>query len=162
VRLLRQANDAEVADVRKIGDDEYEVAPHRLDTSGGPPAPAALVVVTDAMVPEAPADAAVEAGPSGGGNGQRPGIRFRRGSRGGVRAGQVPLIGVVPESPAPEPASTETPEDGAKPARGRGRGRGKRGSGSVPVATEGGEPVEAPAAATPKRRPRPRAKKKPE
>jgi hypothetical protein len=160
VRLLRQANDAEVADVRKIGDDEYEVAPHRLDTSGGPPAPATLAVVTDATAPEAPADAAVEAGASGGGNGQRPGIRFRRGSRGGVRAAQVPLIGVVPESPAPEPVATAAPEDGAKPARGR--GRGKRGSGPAPVpaATEGGEPVEA--AAVPKRRPRPRTKKKPE
>ena len=30
-RLLRQANDAEVADVRKIGDDEYEVSPHRMN-----------------------------------------------------------------------------------------------------------------------------------
>ena len=28
-RLLRQANDAEVADVRKVGDDDYEITPHR-------------------------------------------------------------------------------------------------------------------------------------
>jgi hypothetical protein len=169
VRLLRQANDAEVADVRKIGDDEYEVAPHRLDTSGGPQSPAALVVVSDAALSEPAAEAPVEAGASGGGNGQRPGIRFRRGSRGGVRAGQVPLIGVVPESPAPEAVPADAAEDGAKPARARGRGRGrgrasKGGSGAATI--EAGEAAaaatDAPADAAPKRRPRPRAKKKPE
>ena len=51
-RFLRQANDAEVADVRKVGDDEYEISPHR---SGGiqtpPPAsapPAARPAITRA------------------------------------------------------------------------------------------------------------------
>ena len=33
-RLLRQANDAEIADVRKVGEDDYEVSSHR--TSGVP------------------------------------------------------------------------------------------------------------------------------
>ena len=29
-RLLRQANDAEIADVRKVGDDDYEISPRRM------------------------------------------------------------------------------------------------------------------------------------
>ena len=44
-RLLRQANDAEVADVRKVGDDEYEMSPHRSAltpaAAPAPPSPAA-------------------------------------------------------------------------------------------------------------------------
>ena len=38
-RLLRQANDAEVADVRKVGDDDYEIALQRQPTRAAlPPA----------------------------------------------------------------------------------------------------------------------------
>ena len=41
-RLLRQANDAEVADVRKVGDDDYEISAQRQAARlASPPAPAA-------------------------------------------------------------------------------------------------------------------------
>ena len=39
-RLLRQANDAQIADVRKLGDDENEVSPHRTSATAAPPATA--------------------------------------------------------------------------------------------------------------------------
>jgi uncharacterized protein (TIGR00288 family) len=163
LQLLRQANDAEVADVRKVGDNEYEVAPHRLDTT--PPAvqpaePAAPPPVEAAS--EAPAEAAAA-------NGQRAGLRFRRGSRGGMRVAEIPLIGVVQEEPA---AIEPVPETPAKPARPRGRGRkrpatAERGSTEpAPPEPAGDAPADAPAenpAAPRRRRPsRPRARKKPE
>jgi hypothetical protein len=161
LRLLRQANDAEVADVRKVGEDEYEVAPHRHDAPTA--APAAAAPPTSDTVAEPPA----EVGASGGGNGQRPGIRFRRGSRGAVRAPQVPLIGVVPESPVVEAVSVDPVEDGAKPARAKGRGRGGKRPAAAPkeaaqepVAESG--PATPPEGTAPRRRSRPPAKKKAE
>src|SRR5262249_35981786 len=76
-RLLRQANDAEVADVRKVGDDEYEVSPHRI---GGTPPPAPREPTAPAAAGLEPA--AAEAGEAASReNGQRYGVRFRRGSR---------------------------------------------------------------------------------
>ena len=65
-RLLRQANDAEIADVRKVGEDDYEVSSHR--TSGVPaiaaPAPSAgaLAAANTEELPVAgtAADAGVE------------------------------------------------------------------------------------------------------
>ena len=93
-RLLRQANDAEVADVRKVGDDDYEIA-----AQGSPsrpaPAPAPTQPGEDLIPPPVLADAA-ETGPGPvRENGQRLGLRFRRGSRGTTRASEIPLIGVV-------------------------------------------------------------------
>ena len=41
-RLLRQANDAEVADVRKVGDDDYEISAQRGHSRPSVPAPPAL------------------------------------------------------------------------------------------------------------------------
>ena len=163
VRLLRQANDAEIADVRKVGDNEYEVAPHRHDAAAAAAASAPAAPSTA----DTAAEPAAEVGATGGGNGQRPGIRFRRGSRGAVRAPQVPLIGVVSESPAVEAAAIEVTEDGVTPPRPKGRGRGRKRPAGAPKEA-GQEPaVESPSdappeAAAPRRRSRPRAKKKAE
>ncbi len=164
VQLLRQANDAEVADVRKLSDTEYEITPHRLDTT--PPAVPAAEPAEPAPH-EAPSEAAPEAAAA---NGQRPGLRFRRGSRGGMRVAEIPLIGVVQEEAvAPEPV----PEAPAKPARSRGRGRKRPTAAAEPDASSQAPPepaAEAPTEAPPqspspprRRRPsRPRARKKPE
>ncbi len=175
IRFLRQANDAEVADVRKVGDDEYEVSLHR----GGmmppaAPAPAAVPALTLLPASEpAPAAGGVVAEPAGTTreNGQRFGVRFRRGSRAPLRAGDVPLIGVVEVdipatvAPAAEPATAEPADDTAtkKAAKPRRRAPRKRAAastaGSAAPAATSAPPDEAP---PPPKRPRPRARKKAE
>ncbi len=181
-RLLRQANDAEIADVRKVGDDDYEISGRRV---GGiapsmPAAPAASP--TDAepsaaeprepeAVGEAPAAAAAKE------NGQRFGVRFRRGSRGGMRTAEFPLIGVVqidePAEAQPAGADVEivpkaTEESGAKPARPRRAPRKKKAAAATsakaakPAKSEApAEPAEA-TAEPPVKRPRARVRKKAE
>ena len=167
-RLLRQANDAEVADVRKVGDDDYEVALQRL-----PSRP----MQTPATPREEPAEAvaggepATEPGPKAPReNGQRLGVRFRRGSRGPARGSEIPLIGVVrieqPVEPA-EPAAAPV-EAGSEvaPAEKRAhapRPRRKRVT-APPAAAKGadGEEGVAPAPAPPPKRPRARPRKKAE
>jgi uncharacterized protein (TIGR00288 family) len=113
-RLLRQANDAEIADVRKVGENDYEISDRR--GAGMAPVPPSVPAA-----PAAPAAAAVEPGESAEPaepvaevssgareNGQRFGVRFRRGSRGGLRAGEIPLIGVVQmDSPPAEAVPVE-------------------------------------------------------
>ncbi len=105
-RLLRQANDAEIADVRKVGDDDYEISDRR-GAGMAPPSPA-LPAVSPASGPAVepadgaePAEPAAEVPAGARENGQRFGVRFRRGSRGGLRAGEIPLIGVVQMDVAP-------------------------------------------------------------
>jgi hypothetical protein len=152
-RLLRQANDAEVADVRKVSEDEYEISPHR--TSGPMPVqPAAPVAASAPPISAEPAPAEEEAIEAAAGreNGQRFGVRFRRGSRAPVRAGEIPLIGVVEvdipttiaEPVGAEPAAAEEPAPAAKPARPR-RAPRKRATATVASAepAEGGEGAEA-------------------
>jgi len=188
-RLLRQANDAVVADVRKVGDDEYEIALHRrgggAQKSAAPAAaaPAAPAVdgaapVTEAAAPAASAGPATDAG-------QRQGLRFRRGSRGPMRAGDVPLVGVVrvdaPAEPvmgveapkgAPGSAAASAEESAAAPApKGRGRRAPKADPAAAPVtrqaktprarAAKAAAPADAggPAAKPPKKRSSPRAAK---
>jgi uncharacterized protein (TIGR00288 family) len=172
-RLLRQANDAEIADVRKVGEDEYEVSPHR--TSGvpaiaAPAAPAGALAAghTDELpVAGAAADAGLEPGRSD--NGQRLGIRFRRGSRAPLRGGEIPLIGVVqmdaPAEPIGAVATLEEPAVEAAPARRKpARPRAPRKKAAAAAATapapKGGDEEE-PAAPRAKRT-RARAKKKAE
>ncbi len=125
-RLLRQAHDAEVADVHKIGDDEYEVAPHAFQ--GGfrvepgaraePVAAAAGDGATPAPAPVAPAEPV----------GTRAMLRFRRGSAGpGAKSpAAIQMVGVVKAaSPEPAPVQPGAPAEEA-PAR---KARGGRGSG---------------------------------
>ena len=88
-RLLRQANDAEIADVRKVGEDEYEISPHRSAALAAASAPAARPRESRPRSRRrgapAPAEPAAAAGGAGRENGRRFGVRFRRGSRGSLR-----------------------------------------------------------------------------
>ena len=166
-RLLRQANDAEVADVRKIGDDEYEVSPHRMGSSPPPSAPTRESAAPAAAGVEPPGaevgDAAARE------NGQRLGVRFRRGSRAPLRTGEIPLIGVV-QIEAPEPAAAtavaDPEEEAAAPASKK--PRRARAPRKKPAATPASDAAPAApgegaeAAPTRPRRPRARTKKKAE
>ena len=78
-KLLRQANDAEIADVRSLGNDRYEVSPHKSDLAlHRRPAvePVASADGVAAEVPEAPAR------------------RFRGGARAPARPGELQMVGV--------------------------------------------------------------------
>jgi uncharacterized protein (TIGR00288 family) len=167
-RLLRQANDAEVADVRKVGDDDYEISAQRLPSRPQSQLGMPREETVPAPTPEEGAEIASvpEMAPSGPReNGQRFGVRFRRGSRAPLRPGEIPLIGVVqvePPTPAPEPPPVETAsEPAAEEKRPRTRRAPRKRAGSAPAAAaimdkpEGTEPQ-------PPKRPRPRSRKKAE
>jgi uncharacterized protein (TIGR00288 family) len=172
-RLLRQANDAEVADVRQVGENEHEVSPHPR-APALPPRPAPVLTAEAPLPPvEEPAAAAPESStePPGGGreNGQRLGVRFRRGSRAPLRTGEIPLIGVVRvdstppvEAPSAVEEASEEPA-AAKPPRPR-RAPRKRAAAAA-AATPALEPATSSGASeTPRARPKrpPRARKKAE
>ncbi|MBA2291515.1 MAG: NYN domain-containing protein [Gemmatimonadales bacterium] len=92
-RFLRQANDAEIADVRVISDDQFELSPHKTDL---------------AMQMRTPAVAAEGAGESGGtttSSTPRPAaLRYRSGARTGAKRSEVSMVGVINLDP-PEPAA---------------------------------------------------------
>jgi uncharacterized protein (TIGR00288 family) len=175
-RLLRQANDAEVADVRKLGEDEYEIAPHRTAALIGtaaakpaspPPPPTGGEAEAADTAPSVAASAPEAAGRE---NGVRLGLRFRRGSRGALRPGEIPLIGVVQmeqppaAEPAPEPALVaalvdEPAPETKKPARARRAPRKK--AAAAPAAKAAAE-AEPPAEPARPKRPRARPRKKAE
>src|SRR6185369_14782108 len=99
-RLLRQANDAEIADVRKLGEDSYEVTPHRSHGSV-----AALAVQTQPAGEPAEENGNQAAGAGAPPAGRSAALRFRRGSRSMVRPPELPLVGVVHvDEPPPEKA----------------------------------------------------------
>ena len=170
-RLLRQANDAEVADVRTVGEDEYEISPHRT----GAAAPAKSQSLP-AATPTSPAGSESAASPATRAapvraepapeNGKRFGVRFRRGSRSTLRAGDVPLIGVVEvDTPAPSPQaeaepmeSAASPADTKKPARPR-RAPRKKAAAKTAVAEAPAPPDVEP---SPPKRPGARPRKKAE
>jgi uncharacterized protein (TIGR00288 family) len=159
-RLLRQANDAEVADVRKVGDDDYEISAQRAPTR---PAPPPAPGPEEAPTAQSPTDVAPDA--AGRENGQRAGVRFRRGSRGLTRAGEIPLIGVVRIEPPIEPVesvpgepSAEVAEQPERPRRPRRPARKRAAPMPEAAGTEGEPSAEAP----PPRRARTRSRKKPE
>jgi uncharacterized protein (TIGR00288 family) len=161
-RLLRQANDAEVAEVRKVGDDDYEISAQRTATRPSlPPVPQ-----PEAATPVPPAENVADLGGSAANreNGQRLGVRFRRGSRGVVRPGEIPLIGMVRIDPATEPVAetvpAETSPEPVEPAKRPRPRRPPRKRAATEAAGEG--QVESAAEATPAKRSRPRARKKPE
>ena len=166
-RLLRQANDAEVADVRKVGDDDYEIALQRQPSRPMPP-PALREEPPEAVAGGEPVSEPVSAGNRE--NGQRLGLRFRRGSRGPTRAGEIPLIGLVSmESPVepievagsaahlPIEAEEKPPkEKAARPARPR-----RKRAAATPAQSKTTADADT-AAAPPPKRPRARPRKKPE
>jgi uncharacterized protein (TIGR00288 family) len=102
-RLLRQAHDAEVADVRRVGEDEYEVMGRGIES-----APVPVLAPARAEAAPAAADPGSAATPRGG-------VRSRRGSRLGSGPPAIPMVGIVRlEDETPAPA-----EEPAKPKRGR-------------------------------------------
>jgi hypothetical protein len=180
-RLLRQANDAEIADVRKVGEDDYEITARRVGVlaplAPPPAAPAVPPAEAEPAVATPPAgEAEPVAEPSGTSreNSLRFGVRFRRGSRGGLRTAEYPLVGVVqmdePAAVAAAPASaaeTAGQEDApAKPSRPRRAPRKKAGTtrakADKPVKTEATVPGGDAAAPAPAKRPRARTRKKAE
>jgi len=177
VRLLRQANDAEVADVRKVGEDEYEISPHRTaalvsSSAPAPSRPEPPPVTAEATEPS-PAVPAGEPAGAARENGARFGVRFRRGSRGGLRPGEIPLIGVVQvdagtveEAPSPSAAEPKgaAPEGTGpkKPARTRRAPRKKKAAAAAAAAAPAGAGAGADEAPAPAKRTRSRAKKKAE
>jgi hypothetical protein len=108
----------------------------------------------------------------------RFGVRFRRGSRGGLRTAEYPLVGVVQiDEPAQAAAAASlgvaaetvaAEEPGAKPARSRRAPRKKTGTtrakAEKPAKADAAPspPEEAPAATGPAKRPRSRTRKKAE
>jgi uncharacterized protein (TIGR00288 family) len=170
-RLLRQANDAEVADVRKVGDDDYEISAQRLPsrpmTQLAPPREEAAGSTTEDVVVE-PAAAPEPAPAMNRENGQRLGVRFRRGSRAPLRPGEIPLIGVVqvepPALPEVAPAEAAAPAPPEEEKRPRARRPPRKRAAATPAAAPAPEVTDAPDAgvARPPKRPRPRSRKKAE
>jgi uncharacterized protein (TIGR00288 family) len=139
-RFLRQANDAEIADVRKLGDDSFEVSPHKTDLSllravAARPAEVAHAAGNGATPDTAPAAEPAPRGPAA--------LRFRRGSRAPIRPLELPLVGVV-RVDDDVPVLAPVVEPAAKPAK-------------APRARAAKESKEA--APAKKRTPRPRVKK---
>jgi uncharacterized protein (TIGR00288 family) len=180
-RLLRQANDAEIADVKKTGEDEYEVSLSRVERArmsvngSGHSAPAPVSATAQASVTadranerHAPPESAPEAA------GSQATLRFRRGSRSPIRNVAIPLVGMVtfddvkhpPAAPVVVPVEAVAPK--AKPSR-PSRARGKKAAtpaaaAAEPVLAAVSAPVGQPAVAAARgrpRRPRGRGKGKP-
>jgi hypothetical protein len=101
-------------------------------------------------------------------NGQRLGLRFRRGSRGPMRPGEIPLIGVVEvEAPILEPvgvavaeAEPEAAEPSPVPKKRAPRARAPRKKSSVSAAQSepAGDTESETAPKRPRSRPRPKKK----
>jgi uncharacterized protein (TIGR00288 family) len=140
VRLLRQVNDAEVADVRMIDDEHFEVSPHKTD-------------LALSLRPLPGMGVAGETGPA------RPAttLRYRSGSQPTRRGGEVPMVGIVkrggdqavaPSVDASDEASVavDTPADEQAPAGGtdvkapkkRTRRKGTAKKASTSTTTSGG------------------------
>ena len=150
-RFLRQAHDAEVADVKKLGEDDFEISTRpgfRVERPVGAPAAAETSTSAPGVGPSPRAEAAAQ------GNGKRAGLRFRRGARGGITRQEIPMVGVVSvEEPAPAPAEKTKPS-GRRPARGK--GRPPKALAETPTAATPAAPAEATAVRKPRR---PRARK---
>jgi hypothetical protein len=93
-RLLRQANDAEVADVRKIGEDEFEVSLHptedpRARAGAGFAMRQPVAAPSNGTEPDTAA-APIESAPV-----IRYGVRSRPGTRPAIRPSGLQLVGAV-------------------------------------------------------------------
>lgn len=108
-RLLRQVHDAEVADVRKLGEDEFEIAGRGME-----PAVSAAIASGRAVEQGSPAGTAPSA-PTGEAAAVRGGIRFRRGSKLPTGRPDIAMVGVV--NLDEEPAAELKPVKAAKAPR---------------------------------------------
>jgi len=122
-KLLRQANDAEVADVKKLGEDNYVISPNPTQTkrlaaqrreaaAAAPARPAAESAPGSAPAVAAPPP--VASGPAA--------LRFRRGSRAPNRLTELSMVGVVkmddeaPAKPATKAVKAASAPKAAKAA----------------------------------------------
>jgi len=167
-RLLRQANDAEMADVRKVGDNDYEIALQRTSSRPLLPPPPREEPQETTAGGEPAASEPISTGTRE--NGQRLGLRFRRGSRSPMRAADIPLVGVVSIEPPPEPEQSSMPaevepvETGgeALPKEKRPRARPRRKRTTAAPAKSTADKGEEGAVPPPPKRPRARPRKKAE
>jgi hypothetical protein len=160
-RLLRQANDAEIADVRKLDDGTFEVSPHKSDLALS----RAYVPAADRPEAVTPTNGAAADAPQATGelSARLPALRFRRGSRAPLRTSDIPMIGMVrveedaeiPSAPALPDAAAPSPK---KPSRRKGVPRKPKAEVPAAVLEPVAEVLSVPAAA-PKRRRRGRGTK---
>ena len=156
-RLLRQANDAEIADVRRVSEDGFEVSLSRVERArlgvengNGRAHAQAPVATAGAGRPSESADEPVAAG--------RPAqLRFRRGSRGPLRPQEIPLIGMVDIGPPRAPVVETVIEPVAAVKKGRVKAPGAAKAAPKPSKVlVGVASVAGSVAAAPKRAPRSR------
>ena len=147
-RFLRQAHDAEAAEVRKVGDGAFDIAP--FGSVGGPPARLERPPQQPSRIVEsAPVAVSPAAEPAPAARAQA--LRFRRGSKTGLRPADVPLVGVV---------AMEVEEAAAAPApKGRKRGGRPAKSTAAPTGATAAAASDAPVAPAPGRRRGGRGKK---
>lgn len=177
-KLLRQAHDAEVAEVKKLGEDNYEISPNptqvkrmhaqkREAAAAAPPRAASEAPASGdgAAAPPVPAPAATSSAA----------LRFRRGSRAPSRLSELSLVGVVKmdedkadktgkADKADKAGKTDMVEKGkgAKPAKKKAAKSVRKVAGKSDKAdkTEGAAAEKAPKAAKKARAPRKKATKK--
>ncbi len=97
-KFLRQANDAEIADVRMIADNQYEISQHKADLAMQMRPPVEAAATADGVA------APVVRQPAA--------LRFRGGSRSSTRPSEVAMVGVVDfgeSKPVVTPAQTPPP-----------------------------------------------------
>jgi hypothetical protein len=106
-KLLRQANDAEIADVRMIGENQFEISQHKSDLALQMRAPVDSGAAGSASATTAPVVRAPAA------------LRFRGGSRSATRLPAMQMVGVVDmNGDAIAPAATPVaPTESAVAAR---------------------------------------------
>ncbi len=113
-RFLRQAHDAEIADVRKVTEHEYEIT-RRVGPVLGEFVPAAPPARVE------PQENGEAGAPAAAGAPRNAALRFRRGSRALSRPPEIPMVGMVqfgsPEPPPPEPAPEKPKRRTGSPRR---------------------------------------------
>ncbi len=157
-RLLRQANDAEVADVRQLDDGHYEVAPHKADLamrmsarrpveSAVAPTPTVSTAISATSAPASSPTTPIV----------RPGaVRFRGGTRNSSPSSRQmapPMVGVIELQPVAPPvaevtatvttppqANRSSPEASPRKSAARAGGKAKAVS-SKPTATDTAAPT---------------------
>ncbi|MHB1328565.1 MAG: NYN domain-containing protein [Gemmatimonadales bacterium] len=160
-RFLRQANDAEYAEVKKLGDDGFEVSLTRSSRARLGPAvigSAAAPAPDPSATGDSPAReerSATDAPPAEVNGARTAMLRFRRGSRGPIRPPAIPTVGMVEVEVAPvvaapvaavEPvAEAAAPAEPKKPAAKRG-GRGRTAKTAKPAPAVKAERAAKPAA----------------
>jgi uncharacterized protein (TIGR00288 family) len=147
-RLLRQANDAEIADIRMVAENQYEISPHKADLAFKMQARQAMDTGAASESPAAPVARTPAA------------LRFRGGSRSGTRPSELQMVGVVnlntdtttvavPPAVAPVAVppvasgnpTSEAPADVAlRPKTRRGKRGGKKHKASAGDAADAGGP----------------------